>query len=394
MAFKFNTPKNALNLTSGELQNISAIKLADLAEEYRVNGNYTVSVPEGFDGIGNVAVTVNVPTTLNNQTKSQVISTNGTFSIKPDAAYSGLDEAKVTVNVLPKLQEKSTTLLNAVITPDADKDGLSKVTVAVPVEQRSATITANGSYEYTPSASARAIEKMAVTVDVQPKVEERRFTANGTYTPTVGKDGISKVIVDVDDAPELEEKTITENGVYEPSEGKDGFSKVVVDVEGSDNAYIMSYLFSTENNGDAIIVPPHVPGYEHTYIDKVIVRTNVPGMNAPAKMIQVNGTYNVPAGYSGWGKIVVDVDDSQYLAQEKTLNIDKIGNYSVLPTAGEANCLSQVFVNVDIPKATISELKPNGEVISVTDVPLDFMGGIYETADGRRFKIELPNNAI
>lgn len=385
MAFKFNLGSSNLNTTSGELQNASNIALANISKEWRENGNYTITIPEGYDGIGSVVAKVNVPTTINNQKKTVTYTANGSFTVSPDALYSGLSGVDIKVDVKNNLQAKTVKKLNEVVEPDSGYNGLSKVTVNVPVESKSATITQNGAYQYTPSTGKEALSKVDVNVNVQPKLEQKTITANGTYTPSAGKDGFSKVIVNCEEAGELEEKTITENGIYTPSEGKDGFSKVTVDVPG-DDYYVVSKMLVAETNGEIVMLPPNVPGYSHTFFDKLIVRTRVEANNEN-KVIRENGIYVPSAGYDGFGKIVVEVDGYPNV-EAKTVTFDKPGDYIVNPT-GSFTSMNQVFVDVDIPKVTITELNSQGVRGESYEVPLNkILGGEFTSSDGKKFKIE------
>lgn len=109
------------------------------------------------------------------------------------------------IKVVAKLQEKTATA-NGDITPDAGYCGLEKVTVnvpATPTQEKTATITANGTTEVTPD-SGKALSKVTITTNVPtpaPSLEEKAvtITENGTteITPSAGKDGISKVTATV-----------------------------------------------------------------------------------------------------------------------------------------------------------------------------------------------------
>lgn len=135
--------------------------------------------------------------------KLQTKTATANGDITPDAGYCGLE--KVAVNVAPTLQEKTATK-NGEVTPDVGYDGLSKVTVnvpATPTQEKTATITTNGTTTVTPD-SGKALSKVTITTNVPtpaPSLEEKAvtITENGTteITPSAGKDGISKVTATV-----------------------------------------------------------------------------------------------------------------------------------------------------------------------------------------------------
>lgn len=392
MGLKFTTPKSTKNTLTGNYDNQSDVKLAPQNKTFTENGTYNLTIPEGFDGIDESVIKVQVPSEVNNQTVNETITANGTYHYTPDASHSGLDAANITVSVSPKLQEKYSHSLNEVITPDAGKDGLSKVTVEVPVETKNVTYSANGSYTIEPSADKKAITKVIVNVDTEdaPELEEKTITENGVYEPSAGKDGFSKVTVDVAGSGELEELVANENNhTYTPSEGKDGFSKVRVEVPNEDNYYVVSQAVVADVNGTTISVPPVVPGYDAVYFDKLIVKCQVQANNEPPKLITTNGTYMPANGYDGFGKIVVDVDDSQYLAYPVAKQYTKVGDYTITVDQSEGTAISQVDVDVDIAKVIVTEIAENGVRGESYEVPMNKMlGGEFTTADGKKFKIE------
>lgn len=100
--------------------------------------------------------------------------------------------------IVPDLQEKKVAA-NGLVEPDEGYDGLSKVTVSVPVPSGyvkpsgTLSITENGTYDVKYRASAE--------VNVQPTLQEKTVTENGEVTPDEGYDGLSRVVVNVADSP-------------------------------------------------------------------------------------------------------------------------------------------------------------------------------------------------
>ena len=67
MSLSFKTPKTALNVTTRDIQNIGSgdcpeINLESTSVEYTENGEYSVTPSEGFDGLSEVGITVNIDT--------------------------------------------------------------------------------------------------------------------------------------------------------------------------------------------------------------------------------------------------------------------------------------------------------------------------------------------
>lgn len=167
MALVFNTPKSAINTTSKDIQNLSSdcppcpeVNLTTADVEYTENGEYTVTPEEGYDGLTQVDITVNIPSDVRNQDKL-VTPTTSYQTITADSGYSGIG----TVDVLPV-----TSSIDANITAGNIKKDVSILGVT-------------GSYDPQPD-----LETKTVT-----------YTTNDTYTitPTAGKDGMSSVEVTV-----------------------------------------------------------------------------------------------------------------------------------------------------------------------------------------------------
>lgn len=241
------------------------------------------------------------------------VTENGTYTPEEGKAFG-----EVNANVQPPLEEK-TIIENGVVTPAADKYGLSKVTVNVPLPSGTVQITENGTanvkdYEY-------------ADVDVQPKLQSKttRVLYNGSQRvrPDSEYDGLSEVIINTNVQPDLQSKTATENGVVLPDTRKDGLSSVTV------------------------AVPPP------TLQDKTVTQ---------------NGTFTADTGYDGLDEVTVNVQPD---LESKQVSITANGTQTVTPAAGKDG-MSSVEITTNVPSypeptgsLTITE---NGENIDVKDV--------------------------
>ena len=103
------TDKIPANQFDTEIKNITtseAPELQDKTIEITENGNQSVTADEGFDGLGNVDITVNVETPAPNlQDKSITITENGTLIITADEGFDGLNKVEIVINVANSSQE-------------------------------------------------------------------------------------------------------------------------------------------------------------------------------------------------------------------------------------------------------------------------------------------------
>lgn len=133
-------------------------------------------------------------------------------------------------------------------------DGFSSVEITVDVpsnvnnQEKSVTISANGTSTITYDANYTGLSSVGITVDVEPDLEAKtvEYTTNNTYTiaPSSGKDGISSATVTVnvdtvtpynegkaagiaEQKAKLESATFVSNGTYTK---EDGYNSVTVAV--------------------------------------------------------------------------------------------------------------------------------------------------------------------
>ena len=153
-------------------------ELQDKTIEITENGNQSVTADEGFDGLGNVDITVNVETPEPNlQTKTLNITENGTEHIYPSEGYDGLSYVGLTIDIDPNLQDKNVTITengSQSITADTGFDGLGKVDVTVDVaggsepnlQDKTITVTENGTQNIKADDGYDGLNNVLLTVNV------------------------------------------------------------------------------------------------------------------------------------------------------------------------------------------------------------------------------------
>ena len=96
------------------------------------NGTEIVTFdPEHYTGLGIVQINTQVPAAAIQQPTSVSISDNGNYSVVPDEGYVGISEVSVNVNVQPKLQLKivDSSTSAQVIIPDESYVGMAQVSI-------------------------------------------------------------------------------------------------------------------------------------------------------------------------------------------------------------------------------------------------------------------------
>lgn len=97
MAIVFNTPKSALNTTSGAIQIKNGDNLQEKSVTYNQEGEFTVVPDPGMYGLSKVDITIDVPSDVHNQTATVDPSTSQQV-VEPEEGYTGL--SSVTVNAV------------------------------------------------------------------------------------------------------------------------------------------------------------------------------------------------------------------------------------------------------------------------------------------------------
>lgn len=231
--------------------------------------NLHVAVPEGTaygtinissNGTHDVTdyATAEVDVQPNLQSKTVTITSNGSQTVTPSTGKDGLSSVAITVNVPTgaNLQSKSVSPASAdqEITPDTGFDGLSKVTVAgAPLQTRTVTPTAAGLQVEKSSSSYYGLQRVNVNGDnnlipgnirngvsifgvagnYNPsfQLQSKNVTPSAaaqTIVPDSGYDGLSQVVVA---AAPLQAKSVTPSKsqqVIQPASGYVGLSKVTV----------------------------------------------------------------------------------------------------------------------------------------------------------------------
>ena len=303
------------------------------------NGTYTRE--DGYN-----EVVVNVPSDINNQNKQVTYTQNGTQTVIADNGYSGLGQVEVTVNVEPNLTSDTFTS-NGTYAP-LNYDGYSYVNVNVDTvtpynngkldgiaEQKakliSGTFTQNGTFNREDGYN-QVIVNVPSDINNQNKTVDPS-TSQQIITPDQGYSGLGQVTVNAvtaaidpdiqpenikkdvnvlgvvgtyDPQPDLEAKTATysTNGTYSvvPSAGKDGLSGVEVTVNVDtqtpyDNGYAdgeadqkakLTTLTVTQNG-----TYTRADGYDEVIVDVQCGATDE--LVLSQESIEVDASYGIPA---------------------------------------------------------------------------------------------------
>lgn len=208
-----------------------------------------------------------IPMGLNLQNKSVQITSNGETNVEPDFGYQGLGEVNITTNVPEKRLQSKTVSINTngfeQVYPDTGYQGLSYVTVNTNVpsvvnnQNKSVTIENNGFQQVLPDQGYSGIGELNLTVDVpQPVIQDNdiRYIVPSNEArqiivePSQGFDALEKVTLNVASALLVTDQNIlslTSNGTYSlPSLSNSqalGFAdSCTVNVNVSTNSFVLT----------------------------------------------------------------------------------------------------------------------------------------------------------
>ena len=366
------------------------------------NGHYNVSYDQGYTGLENVAIEVNVPTgaTINNQDKKVSLSLSTatiSSSVTADAGYTGLGKVEIeadaslygqsqyqsghsagyeegyeegAASVHCNLQHKNVTVSGATMTisPDEGYDGMSEVDL-----------------DASDYALAKEQEGRQEAID---SLESKTITSNGTYSAsTDGAIGWSSVTVNVQEQHELQEKNVKiTDDITEvtPDGGYYGLSSVSVDAtaygqgkyeEGRESIKIQERKTKSYNIDYHTIIDEinPDPGYDaikqvtiavdvndygnKRYSDGRSEQRNDTAEGASAVTYSTNGTFyaaiNEDTGEGYISAVTVNVPTGATITnQDKSVTITANTETVITPDEGYTG-LGTVTVHTQVPETTI-----------------------------------------
>lgn len=134
------------------LMDEDALKLQDKNITITENGLNILTPDVGYQGLGEVQITTNVPSDVNNQNKNIQITENGNRTITADQGYSGLGTVTLNVNVpeteqlsIQQVKRYELTSVNSIdrILPDQGYDAMYSVEASVDVSNLLSTLNLN-----------------------------------------------------------------------------------------------------------------------------------------------------------------------------------------------------------------------------------------------------------
>lgn len=274
-------------------------------------------------GLGAPSSTSSTPANPKLQAKVTDSSTE-IQTLLPDPGYDGLSS----VMVLGVDRHIDSNIKPENIKSGIDILGVQGTLVQEQIHNQDKEITENGFYTY--DAGFTGLESVTVKVP-GPVLSKVTITKNGTYTPEAGIDGFSSVDVEVPEVlPVIKELKITpsvEEQVHTVPEGADGFGPVMV--------------HGVDSTIDTNIIPGNIKsGVSILGVQGTLVQTQIHNQD---KEITANGTYTHDAGFTGFGKITVDVPITQPALA--ALVVDPSTNEQTLTPSTGVDGFNQVTVH-------------------------------------------------
>lgn len=221
MSLVFNTPKSALNTTSGAIQIKNGDNLQEKSVTYNQEGEFTVVPDSGMYGLSKVDITIDVPSDVHNQTATVDPSTSQQV-VEPEEGYTGL--SSVTVNAVTSAIDQNIAAGN--IKKDVTILGVTGSYDPQPNLSNLNITPSTNAQEYNPAISGvdgyNIVSVAAVTSSIDQNITAGNIKKDVTILGVTGN---------YDPQPNLQSKTITPTTAlagYTPDQGYDGFNYVQV----------------------------------------------------------------------------------------------------------------------------------------------------------------------
>lgn len=228
-----NVQQDNYNLREYIIRNINLLQqvLLDNGGSMHIDENNTT-------GDINITINAEIEARPNLQEKTVEINENGDFSVEPDENKDGLSKVNLHVAV-PEGTAYGTINIYSNGTHDVTDYSIAEVDVQPDLQNKSVTITSNGSQTVTPSAEKDGLASVAITVNVPTEAVLQSKSVSPasneqTITPDVGFNGLSQVVVA--GAP-LETRTVTPTAAAQQIEKSSGsyYGLERVNVSGDNN---------------------------------------------------------------------------------------------------------------------------------------------------------------
>lgn len=172
------------------LMDEDALKLQDKNITITENGLNILTPDIGYQGLGEVQITTNVPSDVNNQNKSIEITQNGNRTITADQGYSGLGTVTLNVNVpeneqlsIQQVKRYELTSVNSIdrILPDQGYDAMYSVEASVDVSNLLSTLNLSITSEDLYDGRATLFGNV-----MSPGIGWNRYTINVNVSDLIG----------------------------------------------------------------------------------------------------------------------------------------------------------------------------------------------------------------